>query len=70
MAVQNRFYNQARRCRCTSSVKLVSEDPSAVAKALIILPFCRTFWSGGTRIRTGDTMIFSLVPFSSVDRRK
>jgi len=25
----------------------------------VIVRFCRTFLSGGTRIRTGDTMIFS-----------
>jgi hypothetical protein len=32
-----------------------------VARAVTILLFCRTFRSGGTRIRTGDTMIFSHV---------
>src|SRR5829696_4140057 len=29
------------------------------AKALCFSAICRTFRSGGTRIRTGDTMIFS-----------
>jgi hypothetical protein len=29
------------------------------AEALIFSAICRTFRSGGTRIRTGDTMIFS-----------
>jgi hypothetical protein len=41
------------------SVKLVSKSPKSVARSLIIMLFCRTFLSGGTRIRTGDTMIFS-----------
>jgi hypothetical protein len=31
----------------------------SAAKALYFLAICRTFRSGGTRIRTGDTMIFS-----------
>jgi len=29
------------------------------AKALYFSAICRTFINGGTRIRTGDTMIFS-----------
>jgi hypothetical protein len=32
---------------------------SSTAKAIHFLAICRTFLSGGTRIRTGDTMIFS-----------
>src|SRR5215211_5944256 len=32
---------------------------SSTAKAIHFLAICRTFRSGGTRIRTGDTMIFS-----------
>jgi hypothetical protein len=27
------------------------------------MAFCRTLMSGGTRIRTGDTMIFSRSPY-------
>jgi hypothetical protein len=32
---------------------------SSTARAIHFLAICRTFLSGGTRIRTGDTMIFS-----------
>jgi hypothetical protein len=32
---------------------------SSTARALTFSAICRTFRSGGTRIRTGDTMIFS-----------
>src|SRR5919112_2124392 len=46
--------------RTASFSGLVSKSRSTVAKALIILLFCRYFRSGGTRTRTGDTMIFSL----------
>ena len=34
---------------------------SSTAKSIHFLAICRTFLSGGTRIRTGDTMIFSHV---------
>jgi hypothetical protein len=39
----------------------------------VVSRFVREFLSlesGGTRNRTGDTMIFSLVPFSIIDRRE
>ena len=37
----------------------LSKGSSSTARALHFLAICRTFISGGTRIRTGDTMIFS-----------
>ncbi len=37
----------------------LSKDSGNTARALHFLAICRTFRSGGTRIRTGDTMIFS-----------
>jgi hypothetical protein len=37
----------------------LKESLSSTARALSFSPICRTFRSGGTRIRTGDTMIFS-----------
>jgi hypothetical protein len=37
----------------------LKESLSSTARALSFSPICRTFISGGTRIRTGDTMIFS-----------
>jgi hypothetical protein len=36
----------------------------------LFLVFCRTFRSGGTRIRTGDTMIFRSVPNPTVNPRR
>jgi hypothetical protein len=40
----------------------LKETLSSTARALHFLAICRTFRSGGTRIRTGDTMIFSHMP--------
>jgi hypothetical protein len=37
----------------------LTKGPSGTAKGLSFSAICRTFLSGGTRIRTGDTMIFS-----------
>jgi hypothetical protein len=34
---------------------------------LIFHMFCRYFLSGGTRTRTGDTMIFRPVPYFTVE---
>jgi hypothetical protein len=41
--------------------KPLSEGSGNTARALSFSAICRTFQSGGTRIRTGDTMIFSHV---------
>jgi hypothetical protein len=40
-----------------------------MAGLFYFLAFCRYFRSGGTRTRTGDTMIFRHVPLSTVERR-
>jgi hypothetical protein len=37
----------------------LKETLSSTVRAIHFLAICRTFRSGGTRIRTGDTMIFS-----------
>ena len=37
----------------------LKKSVSSTARALTFSPICRTFRSGGTRIRAGDTMIFS-----------
>jgi hypothetical protein len=42
-------------------VKLSSTSPRRLPEHMVFLRFCRTLMSGGTRIRTGDTMIFSHV---------
>jgi hypothetical protein len=39
----------------------VKKSLRSTARALTFSAICRTFRSGGTRIRTGDTMIFSHV---------
>jgi hypothetical protein len=39
---------------------LLPQGPGTDTGACVFLSFCSTFRSGGTRIRTGDTMIFSL----------
>ncbi len=44
------------------SVKLVSNILGPAISCPEFLAFCRNFSSGGTRIRTGDTMIFSHIP--------
>ena len=36
----------------------------------MVMPHANLSGARGTRIRTGDTMIFSLVPFSVIDRCK
>jgi hypothetical protein len=41
---------------------LLTKGPGSYTEALHFLATCRTFLSGGTRIRTGDTMIFSHIP--------
>jgi hypothetical protein len=46
----------SRTSRCGTEVV---NWPSDLAKFLHLFGFCRTFLSGGTRIRTEDTMIFS-----------
>jgi len=38
---------------------LLPQGPGTDTGACVFLSFCSTFRSGGTRIRTGDTMIFS-----------
>jgi hypothetical protein len=38
------------------------KDPGSPVEARYFSAICRTFISGGTRIRTGDTMIFSHIP--------
>src|SRR5919112_2474904 len=43
------------------TAKLLSRGPSVVLEPHIFPAFCRTFKSGETRNRTGDTMIFSHV---------
>ena len=40
---------------------LLTKGPVSYTEALHFLAICRYFLSGGTRIRTGDTMIFSHV---------
>jgi hypothetical protein len=40
---------------------LLPQGPGTDTGACVFLSFCSTFRSGGTRIRTGDTMIFSHV---------
>ncbi len=42
---------------------LLTRGPDSAAEALSFFAICRTFLSGGTRIRTGDTMIFSSVAY-------
>jgi hypothetical protein len=39
----------------------LTKSPGNNIEALSFSAICRTFRSGGTRIRTGDTMIFSHV---------
>jgi hypothetical protein len=43
-------------------VNLSSTSPELLLNLVVFLRFCRTFLSGGTRIRTGDTMILSHLP--------
>jgi hypothetical protein len=43
------------------SVKLMSKPSTIVLKAFYCPALCRVLKSGETRIRTGDTMIFSYV---------
>jgi hypothetical protein len=42
---------------------LLPQGPGTDTGACVFLSFCSTFRSGGTRIRTGDTMIFSSVAY-------
>ena len=41
---------------------LLTKSPGSASGAPLFPAICRTFLSGGTRIRTGETMIFSHVP--------
>ncbi len=49
---------------------LLIKSPGNYTEALHFLAICRTFSSGGTRIRTGDTMIFRSVPKPAVIRHR
>ncbi len=48
---------EAFSCRAVDA--LLTKSPGVLARALPFCVFCRQLVSGGTRIRTGDTMIFS-----------
>jgi|SRR5829696_7715381 hypothetical protein len=71
----NRHSRAAITVRADSTVEIMGGSPIrrtvvkrrqralvAIKCTLFFLQFCRTFLSGGTRIRTGETMIFSHVP--------
>jgi hypothetical protein len=49
---------------------LLPRSYSTMAECSIFSAFCRTLISGGTRIRTGDTMIFRSVPNPTVHRHR
>jgi hypothetical protein len=49
---------------------LLSKGSSSAATALPFFLICRYFSSGGTRIRTGDTMIFRFVLKPAVNRHR
>jgi hypothetical protein len=49
---------------------LLTKGPGSYTEALYFSLVCRTFLSGGTRIRTGDTMIFRFVPKPTVNPRR
>jgi hypothetical protein len=48
----------------------LTKGSGSTAKALYFSTICRTFSSGGTRIRTGDTMIFRSVRKPTVHRHR
>ena len=58
---RHRQHARLRHCRARSDLflnGLLTKSSGSTARALIFSSICRTFRSGGTRIRTGDTMIF------------